>query len=74
VAKTGRLLVVDEDFLSYGMSGEIIARTIEELGTTAVRQVRRHAMPDIPLPASIALETAAVPSADSIATVIRSMS
>jgi pyruvate dehydrogenase E1 component beta subunit len=56
------------------MSGEVIARTIEELGTTAVRQVRRHAMPDIPLPASIALETAAVPSADSIATVIRSMS
>ncbi len=74
VAKTGRLLVVDEDFLSYGMSGEVIARTIEELGTTALRQVKRHAMPDIPLPASISLEKAAVPSADSIAAVIRSMS
>jgi pyruvate dehydrogenase E1 component beta subunit len=73
VAKTGRLLVVDEDFLSYGMSGEIIARTMEELGTAAVRQVKRHAMPDIPLPASISLEKAAVPSADSIAAVIRSM-
>lgn len=74
VAKTGRLLVVDEDFLSYGMSGEIIARTVEALGPNALRQVRRHAMPDIPLPASILLEQAAVPSAQSITAVIRSMS
>lgn len=74
VAKTGRLLVVDEDFLSYGMSGEIVARTLEELGPASVRQVKRHAMPDIPLPASITLERAAVPSAESITNVIRSMS
>ena len=68
------LLVVDEDFLSFGMSGEIIARTLEALGPAALRQVKRHAMPDIPLPAAITLEPAAVPSAESITDVIRSMS
>jgi len=74
VAKTGRLLVVDEDFLSFGMSGEIVARVIERLGPSAVKAVGRHAMPDIPLPASILLERAAVPNADSIARAIRTMS
>jgi pyruvate dehydrogenase E1 component beta subunit len=73
VSKTGRLLVVDEDYLSYGMSGEIIARIMEALGPGAVRQIKRHAMPDIPLPAAISLERAAVPNAESIARVIRTM-
>lgn len=73
VAKTGRLLVVDEDFLSYGMSGEIVARTIELLGPSGVRRIARHAMPDIPLPAAITLEEAAVPNAASIARAIREM-
>jgi len=74
VAKTGRLLVVDEDFLSYGMSGEVVARAVEALGPAALRQVRRHAMPDIPLPAAITLEQAAVPSAQSIVRAVRDMS
>ncbi len=74
MAKTGRLLVVDEDYLSYGMSGEIITCVVEELGPTQVRQIRRHCMPDIPLPAAISLEQAVVPSAASIARVIREMS
>ena len=39
-----------------------------------VRQIRRHCMPDIPLPAAITLETSVVPSAASIADVIRDMS
>jgi pyruvate/2-oxoglutarate/acetoin dehydrogenase E1 component len=74
VAKTGRLLVVDEDYLSFGMSGEIVARVVEALGPSQIRQVRRHCMPDIPLPAAITLELAAVPSAASITRVIREMS
>jgi acetoin:2,6-dichlorophenolindophenol oxidoreductase subunit beta len=74
VAKTGRLLVVDEDYASFGLSGEIIGRVVEALGPAQLRQVRRHCMPDIPLPAAITLEQAAVPSAASITRVVREMS
>ena len=67
VAKTGRLLVVDEDYRSFGLSGEIVARVVESLGPGALRQVARHTMPDLPLPASKPLEEAVMPSAGSIA-------
>ena len=67
VAKTGRLLVVDEDYRSFGLSGEIIARVVESLGPGALRQVARHTMPDLPLPASKPLEEAVMPGAGSIA-------
>ena len=73
VSRTGRLLVVDEDFLSFGMSGEVVASVVEALGPSVLRQVKRHAMPDIPLPAAITLERAAVPSSASIVSVVRSM-
>lgn len=69
-AKTGRLLVVDEDFLSYGMSGEILARVAE---TGATGQMRRLCMPDIPLPAALSLETAVMPGRDAIAARVREM-
>lgn len=73
VARTGRLLVVDEDFHSFGMSGEVVARVVEALGPQALRQVARHAMPDIPLPAARTLEEAAVPSEASIIEAVRRM-
>lgn len=73
VAKTGRLLVVDEDFRSFGMSGEVVTRVLEILGPSQVRQVARHCMPDIPLPAALTLEQAAVPGAASIADAVRAM-
>lgn len=65
--KTGRLLVVDEDYLSFGLSGELITRTIERAGLRGLRAVGRHAVPDVPIPASISLEQAVIPSAASIA-------
>ena len=67
VAKTGRLLVVDEDYRSFGLSGEVITRVVEGLGPNALRGVSRHTMPDLPLPASKPLEEAVMPSAASIA-------
>lgn len=73
IARTGRLLVVDEDFRSFGVSGEIIARAVERLGPAALRQVARHAMPDVPLPAAKSLEDALMPSPASIVTTLRSM-
>lgn len=74
LTKTRRLLVVDEDFQSFGMSGEIIARVVEGLGPSGLKQVRRLCMPDIPLPAAKTLEAAAMPGRDAIAAALRAMS
>jgi pyruvate dehydrogenase E1 component beta subunit len=67
VSRTGRLLVVDEDYLSCGLSGEVVARVVETLGPSAVRAVARHALADVPIPAAASLETAVVPGPSSIA-------
>ena len=69
VRKTGKLLIVDEDYMSFGLSGEIIARLVErnELPST----VRRLAVPDVPIPGALSLEQAVVPNVDSIASTLR---
>jgi pyruvate dehydrogenase E1 component beta subunit len=59
------LLVVDEDYLSFGMSGELIAIVCEQLWERRPR-VGRLAVPDVPIPASRPLEQAVVPSVQSI--------
>lgn len=73
VAKTGRLLVVDEDYLSYGVSAEIVARVVEKIGGAALKQVVRHALPDIPLPAAKTLEDEVLPSEATITRLLRQM-
>jgi len=66
VARTGRLLVVDEDYRSFGLSGELITRTIETLGPGGVRAVGRLAEPDVPIPAAKSLEDEVIPSVAAI--------
>lgn len=73
LGKTGRLLVVDEDYLSFGLSGEIVARAVEALGPSGLHQVARHAVPDVPVPAALSLEQAVVPGPGSIAEAVRKM-
>jgi pyruvate dehydrogenase E1 component beta subunit len=73
VSKTGRLLVVDEDYLSFGLSGELVTRVIETLGPGALKQVARHAVPDVPIPAALSLEEAVVPGPASIAQAARDL-
>jgi len=73
VARTGRLLVVDEDYLSFGLSGELVARTVEALGPGGVRGVRRLAVPDVPIPAAKSLEDVVIPSTGAIADAARSL-
>lgn len=73
LSKTGRLLVVDEDFHSFGMSGEIVARAAEGLPAGRLREVRRLCMPDVPLPAAKTLEDAVMPDRTAIASVLRDM-
>jgi pyruvate dehydrogenase E1 component beta subunit len=74
VARTSRLLVVDEDYLSFGLSGELVARVVEVLGPPAVKHVARHAVPDVPIPAARSLEEAVVPGTQSIIQAIRAIS
>lgn len=74
VAKTGRLLVADEDYLSFGLSGEIAALVAESLDTLRLKApVRRLAVPDVPIPFSRPLEQFAIPQMDNIVASVRGL-
>lgn len=66
VAKTGRLVVVDEDYLSYGMSGEILATIAERNPRLLAAPAVRVAVPDVPIPYSRPLEQAVLPTQERI--------
>lgn len=67
VRKTGRLLVADEDYLSFGLSGEIAALVAENLDSMRLKApVRRLAVPDVPIPFSRPLEQFVIPQVDAI--------
>jgi pyruvate dehydrogenase E1 component beta subunit len=69
VRKTGRLLVIDEDYQSFGLSAELITRVFEA-GVTPM-SFGRHAVPDVPIPGALSLEKAVVPQTSSIREAIR---
>ncbi|HSE08026.1 MAG TPA: alpha-ketoacid dehydrogenase subunit beta [Nocardioidaceae bacterium] len=72
VSKTGRLIVVDEDYQSFGVSGEVAA-TITDRDPSLLRgPVRRVAVPDVPIPYAHDLEYAVLPRQDRIEEAIRS--
>lgn len=73
VKKTHRLLVVDEDYRSYGMTGEVIATVAESALDYLDTPVRRIAEPDVPIPYSRPLEHFVLPNAEKIATAVREM-
>jgi pyruvate dehydrogenase E1 component beta subunit len=73
VKKTHRLLVVDEDYLSYGMSGEIVAIVAENALEYLDAPPKRVAVPDVPIPYSNTLEDFVIPSADRIAQAVREL-
>jgi len=67
VRKTGRLLVADEDYLSFGLSGEIAALIAENLDTVALKApIKRLAVPDVPIPYSRPLEQFVIPQVEAI--------
>ncbi|ELY52175.1 alpha-ketoacid dehydrogenase subunit beta [Natronococcus jeotgali] len=71
VAKTGRLVVVDEDYRSYGVTGEVIASVAED-GLADLEAVERVAVPDVPLPYARPMENEVVPDSDDIESAVRS--
>jgi pyruvate/2-oxoglutarate/acetoin dehydrogenase E1 component len=66
VSKTGRLIVVDEDYHSYGLSGEIIASIAERDISVLKASPQRVAYPDIPIPFTRPMEQFALPNPDKI--------
>ena len=72
VRKTGRLIVVDEDYHSYGVTGEIITSVVET-GLTLKAAPKRVAYPDIPIPFTRPMEQWALPNADKIIVAYDSM-
>jgi pyruvate dehydrogenase E1 component beta subunit len=71
VARTGRLVVVDEDYLSFGMSGEVIASVAEHDARMLTRAPVRVAVPDVPIPYARGLEYAVLPTKARIEAAIR---
>ena len=70
VAKTNRLVVVEEVPLTGGWAGEVLAVTLEE-GLGDLDDAWRTTIPDSPVPSSPPLEDAHVPGAGRIASEIR---
>ncbi len=66
MGKTGRLLIVDEDYLSYGLSGEITAIVAETDPGMLRAPVVRVAVPDVPIPYARSLEYAVLPTRERI--------
>jgi len=70
VAKTGRLIVVDEDYQSFGLSGEIIA-SVAERNPQLLKRVSRVCVPDVPIPYAHDLEYAVLPTPARIEAAVR---
>jgi pyruvate dehydrogenase E1 component beta subunit len=73
VRKTRRLLVVDEDYRSYGMSGEVIATAIEGAFDYLDAPPARLALPDVPIPYSRPMEQFVLPQTDGIVDAARAL-
>ena len=73
VGKTGRLVVVDEDYKSFGLTGEIAA-TIAEIDPGMLRApFTRVAYPDVPVPYARSLEQTALPTRERIEAAIHAV-
>ena len=73
VAKTGRLIVVDEDYHSYGVSGEIIATVTEHDISKLKASPARVTFPDVPIPYARNMEQFCLPNPDKIVAAYRAM-
>lgn len=73
VAKTGRLLIVDEAFSPFGVGAEIAARVVDAGFDDLDAPIRRLNGVHTPTPYSPTLEAAVIPNPQSIASAIRDL-
>jgi len=73
VQKTGRLIVIDDDYRSCGIAAEVIASVCEDSSVTLKSSPRRITHPDIPVPFSPSMEHAVLPSATKLVEAARAV-
>lgn len=74
VVRTGRLLIVHEDNVSFGVGAEVAAMVAEEAFYDLDAPVRRLAMPDVPaMPYNVVQESALMIEAEHIAAAARTL-
>lgn len=66
VKRTGRLVIVEEDTISYGWGAEVAAKVAEEAIAYLDTPIIRVATPDLPIPAAPTLEAAVIPNREKI--------
>ncbi len=73
VLKTGRLVIIEDDFLTCGAGAEIVARVMEdrELFNCLKAPIKRIAVPDISHPYAKALRTAMFPDEEKLAAAVK---
>ncbi|HBY08257.1 MAG TPA: hypothetical protein DEH22_10890 [Chloroflexi bacterium] len=72
VARSGRLLTIEEGTYSLGWGAEVLARLVENLGPR-LRVARRLAAAETPVPASGVLEEVSLPGVAEIVAAARKM-
>jgi pyruvate/2-oxoglutarate/acetoin dehydrogenase E1 component len=73
VKKTKRLVVVDEDYKSFGVASEVITIVAESPDIELQSPPVRIAYPDIPIPFSPVLEKFALPNTDKIVNAVKNI-
>jgi pyruvate/2-oxoglutarate/acetoin dehydrogenase E1 component len=72
-AKTGRLVVIDDDYKSFGVSAEVIATVCEHGRAILKCPPMRIAYPDIPVPFTPVMEHFVLPNADKVTAAVQAM-
>lgn len=70
VAKTGKAVILEDDWLTYGIGAEIAATIAEGAFDYLDAPIRRVAAAEVPLPYAKSLERIALPDADALIRVI----
>ncbi len=73
VKKTGRMVVVDGGWRTCGIAAEISASVTEKAFRYLKAPVKRVTLPDVPAPASSALESAFYPRAEEIVSAVKKL-
>lgn len=73
VAKTGRVVVIDDDYLSCGLAAEVIASICEDSALRLRSAPIRIAHPDVPIPYAPELEHPLMPQAGDIVAAVGRM-
>jgi pyruvate dehydrogenase E1 component beta subunit len=71
IKKTGKLVVVDEEYKTQGPAAEIAAIVAEEMFEYLDAPIKRVCMPDIPIPASGYLDRFVIPNKDGIMNAVK---